>query len=132
MDSSRRVLHIKYDIKAGGEVKRRMERYKPFFGVYVLLVGCLPVLFLLKYESPAYKMFAFWWFVWFLYSMLSKSDEDISTTAFFRKFPIYLPAYIVGYTHVFLLKRKYPNSDDEEAIKRFYRKKKLNKIFGQL
>jgi len=131
MNTSRRNLHIKFNIKAGGEVKRRMEKFKPFFGLYILIMSNIPVLLLMVSSleaNPNYKTFASLWFFWFLYCLFSKTDDDISTTAFFTKFPVYLPAYIVGYVHVFFLKLKYPNSDDPDEIVRFERRKKLKTI----
>jgi len=120
-------------IDFGGEVERRLPKYGKIGVIpFVLLLNSFPTILYLLYPYVVVLIFSILWYSWLgwcIYDFIKEIDTiSAKIQSFLIHLPIGIPAFIFLWCLVELLKRKYPNSDDPEYLKKWNRKKKIQSI----
>jgi len=105
------------------QYKKRWNKYKNIFSVIVLLISFFIWILCSK---DSYKIVLSLISLWIFFGVwaVSRINENIVWLRVTLAFPVYFVVWSYMIVVVFLLKRKYPNSDDPEYLKKWTRRKK--------
>jgi len=118
-----------------GEVKERYYRYGYLYVVFITgIINATPVI-LMRFEpmksSIYFMIFDVIWYLWLFISLAWIKKYQLFGLDFKWMqvlFPVTFLNFILARTVIFFLKRKYPNTYDENEILKFNRKIKIKNI----
>jgi len=127
------IFYIKY----GGEVENRMNRYGYYVTIgIIILFNLLPLIIsiIISWTTPTnfYLVTSIIiWYTWLIYAIIKTGknvDRKVVFLWLFLYLPLILPTVLSIRFLVWMLKQKYPNSDDPEYLKKWNRHKKIKTI----